>query len=610
MTINKKSSSSSSSSGLINHLTNKSNSESTTTDNNDDTVDPTSLKMVNFSKKGQYQKIPDDVNKNVNQDIVENEKLPTAFKFIIGNEICERFAFYGIKTVLVLYLKDFMGYSPNTAVSILHSFNFIAYLLPMLGAYMADARIGKFKTILYFSLIYLVGTIFLSVSSVDGVTGSGGPGHRSPWALAIGLSLICLGTGGIKPVVTTFVGDQLTESQTGLLLRVFQIFYFCINLGSVSSTIITPLLRRYVGYWLAFSIPSGLLAIAIIFFVIGRPLYRVKAVSDSIIWIFAQIVGLGIAESIRSKFRSNYSNVAYDNEDPKTRHWVDRSKIKFDKKLVDASKAALNVFLVFVPMPFFWAMYDQSSSRWTLMSSNMNLTLFGSFTIQPEQIQTLNPLTVMIFIPVIEFCIYRPLRKLNINFKPLYRMCVGMWLAVITFILSMFVQLKIDNSPPNSVPVYWLIPQYLVLTFAEIFISVTGLEFAYSQAPSNMKSIIMSGWYLSISMGNLFVVFVVDGISLPKQWIEYLFFAGVMSFFNFIFMIIAYRFQPINPELLKDDKLIITTEQPEEKSSLLNSSSNNNNNINDNDNDQTTPGGNDSLYQAIDDDSSSTSSSS
>ncbi|KAM9991671.1 hypothetical protein ACTFIZ_005063 [Dictyostelium cf. discoideum] len=584
----------------------------------------TASPQLSSIKEG-YCPVTSSSSSNVTQNIASDpNKFPTSFPFILGNEICERFSFYGIKTILILYLTNYMEYSDDKSTVILHSFNFVAYLFPILGAYIADAKIGKFKTILIFSIVYVVGSIVLSVTSIDGVVGE--KGNRSPIGIIIGLGLIAMGTGAIKSNVPTFAGDQLKSNQGNLLERLFQIFYWCINLGSLASTLLTPILRKYVGFWLAFGIPSFLLICSTIIFVIGSKFYVKRAVSESILWTTLKIMAFAIKEKfkiLKSRYKRNSRGMLYTN--PYTSvsgtNWMDLSKIEYDSQLVDSIKAAMNVLLVFTPLPFFWCMFDQTSSRWTIQAAQLNTCLFNngkSVCIEPEQIQALNPLFIMVFIPIVEFTIYKPLKHFGFNLKPLIKMSIGMVLAVISFLIAMFLQISIDKSIKNNIinnsfssssssssssisisssgdiidnndiksnlSVWLLFPQYLIITIAEILISIPGLEFAYANAPSSMKSIIMSGWLLAISIGNIFVVFVVDGISFSKQWTEFLFFASVMLFFTFIFIILSYRFKPTDISVTQYSEDLTNLKESLSNSMFFSGGNNKNNNNNNSNN--------------------------
>ncbi|EGC38989.1 hypothetical protein DICPUDRAFT_75405 [Dictyostelium purpureum] len=507
------------------------------------------------------EKFKNNYNENEDSPLIQDEspdqadKFPTSFRYILLNEIGERFSYYGNKSILSIYLNSYMGYSKNTSTSIVHTFNFLAYAFPLLGAYLGDGVLGKFKTILYFSIIYVVGSTFLSVTSIDGITG-GEPGHRSPWGIAIALVLIAMGTGGIKPLISTFAGDQLKKNQSHLLEKLFQIFYWCINLGSLLATIFVPLLKRYVGYWLAFGIPAVFLTISTIIFVAGSGSYVKRPVTESILLTAAKVIGFAIKEKLKRLKAKITGTVFYNsfdaiNNDDKS--WLDSAKVEYDTDVVDSIKCALNVLTVFIPLPFFWALYDQTGSRWTYQAESLDLCVFGKkvtwLCLEAEQIQALNPLFIMMFIPIVEYVIYKPLKSFGINFKPLIKMAIGMWLAVASFIISMFLQIAIDKNPPGTISIWLQLPQYLILTIGEILISIPGLEFAYSEAPPSMKAIIMSGWLLAVSLGNIFVVFIVSAVNLGKQWVEFLVFAAVMSLFIFVFMIIAYRFKSSKPSI-------------------------------------------------------------
>ncbi|KAF2078111.1 hypothetical protein CYY_000582 [Polysphondylium violaceum] len=465
----------------------------------------------------------------------DEKHFPPSIKFIMGNEIIERYSFYGLKSILNNYMIHYMGYTDTTAASIYHGFNAGAYFTTLLGAYLADGKLGKYKTILYFSIIYCIGGVFLAISAIPGVTGPE-PGNRSPWGLILGLLLIALGTGGIKPVISAFCGDQFGPHQAKLLANIFQVFYWCVNLGSAFSTIITPIVRTNLGYWVAFLIPSCLLVVSISVFVFGNKTYIKKKPTGSVLLTSARIIKTGISEKIKSK-KPDYDDQLYQG------HWLDRSKGKFDPITVDQMKNVLKVLLIFLPLPIFWALYDQGGSIWIDQANLMDRKI-GSVTIDSEILTALNPILIMIFVPIFEYCLYRPLAKKGVNFSPLRRMSVGMFLTFVSFMVSMFVQFAIDAKPPGTVNIGLQIPQIVIMAFAEILISITGLEFAYSQSPPQMKSLIMSMWLITVSIGNLFDTFVIALIKLTF-WQSYLFFSCCMFGFFVLFVFISLKYKPI-----------------------------------------------------------------
>ncbi|KFZ48478.1 Solute carrier family 15 member 1, partial [Antrostomus carolinensis] len=201
---------------------------------------------------------------------------PLSIFFIVINEFCERFSYYGMRAVLVLYFKYFLQWDDNLSTAIYHTFVALCYLTPILGALIADSWLGKFKTIVSLSVVYTIGQAIMSVSSINDLTDhnrDGSPDNVSVHiALSmIGLILIALGTGGIKPCVSAFGGDQFEDHQEKQRTRFFSIFYLSINAGSLLSTIITPILRaqecgihsKQRCYPLAFGVPAALMAVAL-----------------------------------------------------------------------------------------------------------------------------------------------------------------------------------------------------------------------------------------------------------------------------------------------------------------------------------------------------------
>nr|BAB31192.1 unnamed protein product [Mus musculus] len=190
---------------------------------------------------------------------------PLSIAFIVVNEFCERFSYYGMKAVLTLYFLYFLHWNEDTSTSVYHAFSSLCYFTPILGAAIADSWLGKFKTIIYLSLVYVLGHVFKSLGAIPIL---GGKMLHTILSL-VGLSLIALGTGGIKPCVAAFGGDQFEEEHAEARTRYFSVFYLSINAGSLISTFITPMLRGDVKrfgedcYALAFGIPGLLMVLAL-----------------------------------------------------------------------------------------------------------------------------------------------------------------------------------------------------------------------------------------------------------------------------------------------------------------------------------------------------------
>ena len=210
--------------------------------------------------------------------------FPKYVSFILGNEFCERYSFYGLRSILVLYLTYFIGFDEDNSTVIYHGFTVLAYLTPLLGGAIADGYLGKFKTILYLSILYEVGMIINAASAIP--FGSYEEGEQRTYngvACIIGLIIIGFGTGGIKPCVSSFGADQFKSDDVKNTSAFFDLFYWAVNAGSLISTFVSPLLRESTCgslgtsdscYFLAFAIPAVLMLVAIGVFLFGNRYYK------------------------------------------------------------------------------------------------------------------------------------------------------------------------------------------------------------------------------------------------------------------------------------------------------------------------------------------------
>jgi len=455
---------------------------------------------------------PEDVN-----------KFPTSIRFIMSNEICERFSYYGLRAILALYLSKQLGFTDDRATVWVHAFTMGAYATTVLGGWLSDAILGKFRTIFYVSQIYCVGSALLSLTAFPNFIDSG------TWGVGLGLALIALGTGGIKPVASAFMGDQFSQAQAHLLERAFRMWYFCINLGSVFSTILTPIIREKLNYGYAFGLPAVLLVVATMIFWSGKPRYKIHDPAGSV-----------LSDACKMFYFAARARLKYGPH-PEGKSFLYLAVGAFPVTLVQDVIAAGRVLLVFVPLPFFWALFDQHSSRWIFQADQMNRDLFGLTTIAPDQVPAINPILVLILVPVFDQIIYPTIARFR-PLRPLQRMAVGMVLTGGAFVLAGFLEIYIGEHEVNTVSIFMQLPQYVVLGAGEIMVSITGLEFAYTQAPRSMKSIIMSGWLLTVAVGNGIVVIITE-VSKFDMWKQYFFFAGLMIVAMFIFSIIAYMYK-------------------------------------------------------------------
>src|SRR5438477_146371 len=313
--------------------------------------------------------------------------MPPQVPFIIGNEACERFSFYGMRNILTIFLIDWLlkihvpaqAEREAAAKAAFHLFVFGVYFAPLLGGFLADRFLGKYRTILYISLLYCAGHACLAIF------------HDDRNGFYAGLVLIALGSGGIKPCVSALVGDQFTAENKQLVNKVFAMFYWSINLGSFFASMLIPKTLRLFG--------------------------------------------------------------------PK-------------------------------------------ASTWVVQARSMNLRI-GSWTFEPAQMQLVNPALVMLLIPFTTGFVYPFLERLGWELTPLRRMPIGIALGATSFVIAGI--LNVPVAAGEKISVVWQVVPYVVLTVGEILVSVTGLEFAYTQAPLKMKSVIQSFWNLTTAAANLAV---------------------------------------------------------------------------------------------------------
>ena len=378
--------------------------------------------------------------------------------------------------------------------------------------------------------------------------------------------------GGIKPCVSAFGGDQIeltlppTAMRDEVLRLFFSAFYFAINLGSVFSTIFTPMVRSAFTYFWAFSLPAALMVVALGVFLLGTPKYVHHPPSGNLLTNVMRI----IIHAIWPNSSSSSSVSEEGSERPlhkrrskrqilpagavAERHWLDAAIPRFGSEAVEEVKLLLRVLVVFLPIPIFWSLFDQQASRWTFQAQKMDGRV-GPFIIQPDQMQSWNALLVLIFIPLFDRVVYPGLESAGVSILPIRRMVAGMVGAALSFVLSALVQMRIDSCPTilPCVNILWQLPQYAVMTAGEILISITGLEFAYSHAPASMTSVVLSFWSLTVAVGNIYTVLVV-GVIAPHltRAQEFIFFSVATLMASLLLMYVGRNFTYVTSAPLED----------------------------------------------------------
>ncbi|HSD17836.1 MAG TPA: MFS transporter [Thermomonas sp.] len=480
--------------------------------------------------------------------VAEPARLPRQIPFIIGNEACERFSFYGMRNILVQFLVSsvILAYIPEAqregaAKDVFHSFVIGVYFFPLLGGWLADRFFGKYNTVLWFSLIYCAGHACLAMFE-DNRNG-----------FYTGLFLIALGSGGIKPLVVSFCGDQFTTANKHLAKIVFDAFYWTVNFGSFFASLLMPLFLKNYGPAVAFGIPGILMGIATIIFWLGRRQYvRVPPTRGQDADSFFNVARTALATQIAGQGRPGLLVAAFGAALavamllcwalhawagaslpfwPEDFHFVitaclalgaliafggigvsmqlERARGRHPDAAVDGVRAVLRILIVFALTTPFWSLFDQKASTWVIQGKEMVIPhdawWWPSGIVQTAgQMQALNPIMVMFIIPINNLLVYPLLRRLGFEPSALRRMGAGIFIAGLAWVLAGMLQLRMDGGESVSLASqFW---PYLILTFAEVLVSATALEFAYSQATQSMKGVIMAFWYLTSTFGSLWVL--------------------------------------------------------------------------------------------------------
>lgn len=311
---------------------------------------------------------------------------PIGFWFFFWGEFAERCCYYGMQAILLLYMIQILRFDDSQASRVLNYFLAACYLLPLVGGYVADNFLGKYRTIVYFAVPYIFGQVLLSITSLQNET-----------CLYFSLALLAMGSGVIKPNISTLMGmtyDQYRPGRTKLRSDAFAMFYGSINIGAALSAFFVPAIRNYFGgdsraYAMAFLFPAGLMVLSFIVFALGKPFY---------------------AKEIISRERLT----------PEDRHkrWV-------------VLRRLLGLFLVVM---IFWSMLFQAGSTWLLLARDyLRLDLFGWIKITPDQLQAVNPILIIVLLPPVTM-MWHLLDRFGLSLKPTSKMLIGFVLTTITML--------------------------------------------------------------------------------------------------------------------------------------------------------------------------------
>ena len=410
------------------------------------------------------------------------DRFPPQIKYLAWNEAAERFSYYGMTSILTLHMARNLGIPENQSIAYFQVFTFAVYFMPIVGAWIADRFWGRYRTVLWLSFGYVAGHAALAT-------------WESATGLVAGLALIAIGAGGIKPCASAFAGDQIPAEKGTQLARLYDLYYWMINLGSTVGTLTIPVLLDRVSPRVAFGMPGIAMAVALAIFWAGRRRY-----------VFVPPAATRAADPVGAEPGPG------------------------------AGTAVLRIVAVFAPVSVFWALFFQYGSSWTLQADKMRRDVLG-YVIPAGQVQTLDAALVLTLIPLFATVVYPAFERRGVRVTALRKMTVGMFVTTLSFVAAAAVQSALEGG--GAPHVAWQIPQYFFLVVGEVLVSVTALEFAYSQAPARMKSLVMGLWYLTIASGS-FLTAAVAWLNRFQGVAYYVFFAGLMLASAVVFALVAW----------------------------------------------------------------------
>ncbi|KAK1428677.1 hypothetical protein QVD17_17516 [Tagetes erecta] len=472
-----------------------------------------------------------------------------ACPFILGNECCERLAYYGMSTNLLLYFKNNLHQHSATASKNLSNWSGTCYTTPLLGAFLADAYLGRYWTIAIFSIIYVIGMTLLTISaSIPGLKPtcvSKEDCHPTDTGVAVtflALYLVALGTGGIKPCVSSYGADQFDdddEAEKKHKSSFFNWFYFSINIGALIASSLLVWIQDNVGWGWGFGIPAVAMAIAVVSFFSGTKLYRNQKPGGSPLTRICQVV---VAYWRKRRVRiPDDKSLLYETADAKSTivgsrkldhtkdfSFLDKAAIELQSDhskgtinpwrlctvtQVEELKSIIKILPIWATGIIFSAVYSQMSNLFVLQGSYMNIKI-NNFEIPPASLSIFDTLSVIFWVPVYDFVIVPVARKYTghkSGITQLQRMGTGLVISIFAMLaagtlevvrLGMVKRHNYYDLEHVPMSIFWQVPPYFLIGCAEVFTIIGQLEFFYDQAPDSMRSLCSALSLTTNALGN------------------------------------------------------------------------------------------------------------
>lgn len=471
-------------------------------------------------------------------------KIPWTAYTIALVELCERFGYYGCAVVYTNFIqhprpegyptgKDPSSEGQPGALDMgqrasfgIGTFNqFWAYSTPIIGAIIADEYLGRYNTIFVAIGFSIVGHILLVISALPTVLDSG----KAIAPFILGVIILGFGTGAFKANISPLIAEQYRQTKLRVVVdpktgervisdpnitisRIFLYFYMMVNVGSLTGQIGMVYVEKYVGFWLSFLLPTILYCLCPLVLWFCRNKYHRSPPTGSVLiraiklWSLAS-KGRWSVNPVQT--RKNFKDDSFwENVKPSRLGSSKPDWMQFDDAWVDQVARGLRACSCFTWIPLYWLSYNQMNNNLTSQAATM--TRNG---VPNDVITNLNPISLVIFIPIVDNFLYPALRKAGIRFTPIKRIAFGFGLASIAMISATVIQYYIykegpcgeymnDCEDPAPINVWVQTLPYVFIGFSEIFASITGLEYAFTKAPKNMRSLVTSYWHFMSAFSN------------------------------------------------------------------------------------------------------------
>ncbi|KAI3464335.1 hypothetical protein Pfo_020998 [Paulownia fortunei] len=476
--------------------------------------------------------------------------------FIVGVEMAERFSYYGISSNLVSYLTGVLGQSTATAAANLNAWYGTAALSPILGAFLADSFLGRYRTIIFSSLLYILGLGFLSLSAAINSFNSSdckvaasnmacGPPQLQTIFFFSSLYLVALAQGGHKPCVQAFGADQFDvedKRECEKKSSFFNWFFWFSCLGILLALSVLNYIQENLSWELGFGIPSIVMCFALIVFWIGTMTYRFYINRDGRRpFVRISRVFVEAATNCQPAFAAISNELAAQRILPQECaqfEILDTALLEPDDSMedekecsiddIEEAKAILRLAPIWCTSLGYSIVYAQPSTLFTKQAATVDRHISSSFQIPASSLQLCIVVSIMVFVPIYDSIfvpIARAITKKPSGVSMLQRIGIGLFVSLISTVVAALVERKrlaiafecgLVDMPKATIPmsVCWLAPQYLLSGIADVF-TLAGLqEFFYDQVPSELKSTGLALYISILGIGSFLSSFLVSVIQM------------------------------------------------------------------------------------------------